>query len=135
MVAAILATPVKQADPAPAIDQAAIGQRWQAAIVAGQWWRDPELSLASLARLLGTNNSALSRALNEGLGVNFNEAINRLRVDAVIAALRQRADTRSVLDIALAEGFNSKASFNRAFKLYTGDTPSAYRARIEQVSD
>ena len=67
MVAATLATPSKQADPAPAIDQAAIGQRWQAAIVAGQWWRDPELSLASLARLLGTNNSALSRALNEAL--------------------------------------------------------------------
>ena len=109
-------------------DQAELGQRWRAAIVAGRWWRDPELSLASLARRLGTNSTALSRAFNEGLGLNFNEVINRLRVEAVVAAMRD-GDEQALLDLALAEGFNSKASFNRAFKLYTGETPTAFRQR------
>lgn len=121
--------------PAAAVsppDLAELGERWRATIVAKQWWRDPELTLASLARRLGTNTSTLSRALNDGLGVNFNEAINRLRIDAVIAAMQGDADT-PVLDLALAEGFNSKASFNRAFKTYTGQTPTEYRRRLAQA--
>lgn len=121
--------------PAPAVappDLAELGERWRATIVARQWWRDPELTLASLARRLGTNTSTLSRALNDGLGVNFNEAINRLRIDAVIAAMQGDTDT-PVLDLALAEGFNSKASFNRAFKTCTGQTPTEYRRRLAQA--
>ena len=125
--------PVPPAPPAAPPDLAELGARWQAAIVANRWWRDPELTLASLARRLGTNTTALSRALNDGLGVNFNEAINRLRIDAVIDAMRGDAST-PVLDLALAEGFNSKASFNRAFKTCTGETPTEYRRRLAQVA-
>ena len=33
----------------------------------------------------------------------------------------------ALLELALAEGFNSKASFHRSFKLYTGKTPSEVR--------
>lgn len=115
--------------PVTAPDPAEQGRRWRAAIIAGQWWRDPELNLAGLARRLGTNTTALSRAFNEGLGVNFNEAINRLRIDAVIAAMENDAST-PVLELAIAEGFSSKASFNRAFKSCTGETPTAYRRRL-----
>jgi AraC-like DNA-binding protein len=105
---------------------AALGAGWRASITAERGWRDPELTVATLARRLGTNTTTLSRALNDGLGVSFTEMINRMRVDAVIVALSQHHD-KPVLDIAMAEGFNSKASFNRAFKLYTGSTPTAYR--------
>lgn len=116
--------------PAVAPNLAELGERWRATITAERWWREPELTLATLARRLGTNTTALSRTLNDGLGLNFNEVMNRLRVDAVVAALGEN-DDRPVLDIALAEGFNSKASFNRAFKLYTGETPTEYRRRIQ----
>jgi len=112
-------------------DQAALGQRWRGAIIDAQWWRDPDLNLAGLAQHLGTNTTALSRAFNDGLGMNFNEVLNRIRVDAVLAALQRDDGGRSVLDIALAEGFNSKASFNRLFKQYTGETPSDYRRRLQ----
>jgi AraC-like DNA-binding protein len=108
---------------------AALGKDWHSTIIEARWWRDPDLTVATLARRLGTNTTTLSRALNEGLGFNFNEMINRLRVDAVVVAL-SRQNEKAVLDIALAEGFNSKASFNRAFKLYTGETPTEYRRRI-----
>lgn len=115
---------------AAAPGQAELGARWRTVIIEKAWWRDPELTLPTLARRLGTNTTALSRAMNEGLGLNFNEVINRLRVDAVIAALHQCDGGQTVLAIALSEGFNSKASFNRVFKLYTGATPSDYRRRL-----
>ncbi len=126
-------SPVQAANPGSrsAPDQATLGQRWRDAIVDAQRWRDPDLNLAGLAQQLGTNTTALSRAFNEGLGMNFNEVLNRIRVDAVVAALQHDDGGRSVLDIALAEGFSSKASFNRVFKQYTGETPSDYRRRLQ----
>jgi AraC-like DNA-binding protein len=129
----VVGYPVQEARPAPlarpVVSQAELGQRWRERIIAEQWWREADLSLATLARRLGTNSSALSKAINEGLGLNFSELLNRIRVDAVLAAFDKAADDQSILDIALAEGFSSKASFNRAFKLYTGATPSEYRRR------
>ena len=123
------AVPVEASVSAPS--QAELGERWRARITEEQWWRDPELTLAATARHLGTNATALSRALNEGLGTNFNEAVNRIRVEAVVRALEHVDEDRSVLDIALQQGFNSKASFNRAFKLYMGETPTEYRKRTQ----
>ncbi len=106
-------------------DWSALGQEFAARTAAGGWWREPELSATDLARRLGTNLNYLSRALNEGLGQNFAEFINRQRVAAACELLRGPGD---ILAIALAVGFGSKASFNRAFKAYAGMTPSAFRS-------
>ena len=112
---------------ASAPDWHAQGQRWHAALCAAQWWRDPDLSLARLARHLGTNTNYLTRALNEGLGRSFNEVVNRLRVDAVRAGLDRGSPGPDLLTLAHDAGFSSKTSFNRLFKRYTGMTPSQYR--------
>ncbi|MEO6075674.1 MAG: AraC family transcriptional regulator, partial [Dokdonella sp.] len=64
----------------PTRDWHAQGQLWLDRTAAELWWRDPDLGLDRLARLLGTNTAYLSRALNEGLGLSFNDAINRMRV-------------------------------------------------------
>lgn len=95
-------------------------------------YADPELSVPKLARLLGTNSAYVSRAFNEGLGANFSTIINRLRSEEVAAAIRLGSDT-DLLTQALASGFSSKASFNRAFKDRFHCSPSAYRR--EQVSN
>jgi AraC-like DNA-binding protein len=121
----IQAMPVVRAKTEP--DWPEQGQRWREAIIVQQLWRDPDLTLALLARRLGTNTSTLSKAINEGLGLNFSELINRIRVDAVIAALEKPGNDGPLLDLAFAEGFSSKASFNRLFKQYSGQTPSEYR--------
>jgi AraC-like DNA-binding protein len=126
------AVPAFSASPATTRDWRLQAQTWQAKIEAQRWWQDPDLTLVKLARKLGTNTSDLSRAINEGLGLNFNELINRLRVDAVKAALltaQPNPAEAGLLDIAFAAGFSSKASFNRSFKLYTGQTPSQYRTQ------
>jgi AraC-like DNA-binding protein len=110
-------------------DWQAIASRWRETLASQAYWRDSELTLAKLARKLGTNTSDLSRAINEGLGMNFNELVNRLRVDSVKAQLASPDEKRTVLDLAFEAGFSSKASFNRSFKLYAGTTPTEFRER------
>ena len=90
-----------------------------------------DLTLAVVARRLGTNTAFLSRALNEGLGINFSTLVNRIRSESVAEAIRSGAGTY-MLTLALDAGFASKASFNRAFSATYGMPPSAYRS---QVSD
>ncbi len=116
-------------------DWQARGAKWRAQLVEAGWWRDPDLTLASLARKLGTNTSDLSRAINEGLGLNFNELINRLRVEDVKTALQSAPSEKTLLEIAVSSGFSSKASFNRSFKLYAFQTPSEYRQSISRLSE
>jgi AraC-like DNA-binding protein len=107
-------------------DWAALGEQWAARVRTEGWWRDPELSLATLAAMLGVNTGYLSRGLNEGLGVNFAAFVNSLRARAVAKALAAgRSD--DLLSLALESGFNSKASFNRAFRAEFGQSPSDYR--------
>ncbi len=113
----------------PPRDWRALGEQWAAMVAAEQWHLDPDLSLAILAQRLGTNTSHLSRAVNEGLGLNFSSFIARMRAQTVAEALRggSKAD---LLDLALDAGFSSKASFNRAFLVTFGQTPSAYRRDV-----
>jgi AraC-like DNA-binding protein len=124
--AAPLPTP-PPAEPSPQRDWSAQAAIWAQEVDAKELWRDPEITLADLARLLATNTTYLSRALNEGLGMTFSTFINSRRVKAVQDKLADASVTDDILTIALAAGFNSKASFNRAFAEIAGSTPSAYR--------
>lgn len=109
-------------------DWESTARAWHARVVAEGWWREPGLSLADVARRLGTNESYVSRAYNQGLGNNFNGAINAIRVEAVQHALLDpAAEPAALLTLALDCGFSSKASFNRVFREHTGASPSAWR--------
>ncbi|MFN5778968.1 MAG: helix-turn-helix domain-containing protein, partial [Novosphingobium sp.] len=107
------------------------GREWAARVQAEGWARDPELTLARLARRLGTNTGYLSRAINQGAGSNFASFVAGLRAEAVAERLRA-GDPADLLTIALEEGFGSKASFNRAFTAALGEAPSAYRRRVSK---
>lgn len=104
-------------------------EQWAAKVAAERWHCDPDLSLAVLAQRLGTNTNHLSRAVNEGLGLNFSSFVGRMRAETVAAALRE-GNKADLLDLALESGFSSKASFNRAFLATFGQTPSAYRRHV-----
>ena len=114
----------------PAKDWKALGERWAKQVEEEGWDQDPELSLPLLARRLGTNTGHLSRAINEGLGVNFSTFVNDLRSRRV-AAMLDAGRSDDLLDLALEAGFSSKASFNRAFASAIGMPPSAYRKRLK----
>ncbi|MEQ1617309.1 MAG: AraC family transcriptional regulator [Terricaulis sp.] len=113
-------------------DWAELGSRWRSRTLAEGWWREPDLSLADLAGRLGTNTAYLSRAVNEGLGINFNEMINRMR--ATEAARLISNSNATLVQIALDAGFSSKATFNRAFRAVHGASPSEFRRLRSQIS-
>lgn len=120
-------------EPAPeARDWVTQGRQWAQLIREKGWARDPDLTLASLARQLGTNTGYLSRAINTGLGTNFAGFIAGLRAEAVAARL-DAGDRQDLLAIALDEGFGSKASFNRTFAAVLGQPPSSYRRKVSKA--
>jgi AraC-like DNA-binding protein len=87
-------------------------------------FQDPELSLAQLAKLLKTNPSIISKVINQGFQLNFNDFINNYRIKAVQEKLLAgELSMQTMLGIAYDCGFNSKATFNRAFKKSTGLSP------------
>lgn len=120
------AEPVTQADVEPR-DWAAEGKQIRARIEAERWYLEPRLAVSDLSRRLGSNESYVSRALNQGLNSSFSALINQLRVKHAQAQLA--ATGESVLTIALESGFNSKATFNRVFREISGITPSAFRSQ------
>jgi AraC-like DNA-binding protein len=89
---------------------------------------EPDLRLNQLAARIGTSPQLLSQYLNEVVGQSFFDYINSRRVVQVQELMHDpaHADT-SLLDLALAAGFNSKTTFNTFFKKSTGMTPSAWR--------
>jgi len=90
---------------------------------------EPELSLADLARKLKIAPPLLSQVINTAFEKNFNDFINAYRVEDFKNRLGN-ADVRhlTLLGVAFDCGFNSKATFNRAFRKHTGQSPSEYGA-------
>lgn len=87
-----------------------------------------ELKLPVLAEKVGLPAHQLSRLINEKFGKTFTDYINELRVHEFIRRLRHaQYQGYSIYGIALDVGFNSKSSFNTAFKKITGKTPSEYK--------
>lgn len=90
-------------------------------------YQNPKLTLAQVAEKMDSTPKMISTIVNSGHGMNFNDYINRFRVDAVKQLIKSgRLESLTLLAIALESGFNSKATFNRAFKKHDGMTPKNY---------
>jgi AraC-like DNA-binding protein len=96
------------------------------AVLAGSLHREAGLTLPMLATQVGAKPNMVSQALNESLGVGFFDYINGHRIEEAKLLLKDE-ENGSILDIAYAVGFNSKSTFNAAFKKHTGQTPSMFR--------
>jgi AraC-like DNA-binding protein len=91
-------------------------------------FKDSLLSLQKLAKLLNVPEKQLSQIINENSGNNFNDFVNKHRIqEAQKLLLTDKSNTFNILNIAYEVGFNSKSTFNTAFKKFTGTTPSLYR--------
>ena len=85
------------------------------------------LMKAELAEMLGVSNPELARLLNERIGMNFFEYVNYFRIkEFVEMAKSNKAGQYTLFGLAQEVGFNSKATFNGAFKKLMGTTPSNY---------
>lgn len=89
---------------------------------------DPTLSLDILAKKLSILPKHLSQIVNEIFNKNFNDFVNQYRVKECINRLKDKSSSgKTILRIAFECGFNTKATFNAAFKKFTGVTPKQFR--------
>ncbi len=89
-------------------------------------YREPDLSLKTLADKLKVSKHQLSEYLNTRENQNFTSYLNGFRIAEAKEKLRTEAD-KSILTVAYEVGFNSKTSFQRVFKQITGVTASEFR--------
>lgn len=91
----------------------------------------PDITLDMLAETLAMPAKDLSMIINRHFHNNFYEFINSYRIEeakGLLADVKNKAKT--ITDIYLEVGFNSKSVFNTFFKKLVGMTPTEYRQRI-----
>jgi len=86
-----------------------------------------ELTLNQLAEDIQIPPRILSQIINENYNQNFQDYINKLRVEESKKYLGDTSNKKTILEILYEVGFNSKSSFNTSFKKHTNLTPTAYR--------
>jgi AraC-like DNA-binding protein len=89
----------------------------------------PDFSLPELANQLKLSVHQLSQAINDGLGKSFFEMTAEHRIHQAKVLLKEKSHIK-VEEIAEEVGYNSKSSFNTAFKKLTGMTPSEWRSTL-----
>ncbi len=93
-----------------------------------KWFKDPELTLGSLAANMKIKPYLLTKCLNTVKQKKFADYINELRVKELQSLLQQPKNEKyTLLSLAFEAGFNSKSSFNRAVKKHLGVSPSELR--------
>ncbi|MBR1482199.1 MAG: helix-turn-helix domain-containing protein [Ruminococcus sp.] len=83
------------------------------------------LSLDDVASSTGISRYYVSHLFKELMDTTFVGYVNELRLNR--AAMLLMTSDSPIIEIAAMSGFNNLSNFNRAFKLYFGKTPSAYR--------
>lgn len=92
-----------------------------------QDYLNPTLSLKEFADAMDLPTRTVSEHINRGMGKTFVDFVNEYRVEAVKQKLGSpQSGMYTILALAYESGFNSKATFNRAFKKFTGKSPTEY---------
>jgi len=107
---------------------ASIARRLDQVMTRDRLFEDPDLSLRDLSDATGVSANHLSETFSRQIGRNFFDYVNGYRISE--ARLLLQNTNRNVLQVALDTGFNSRSTFNAAFKKFVGKTPSAYRKSI-----
>jgi AraC-like DNA-binding protein len=89
-------------------------------------YRDPLLTVETLALMLNVEPRRLSYHLHEHLSTSFPKYISEWRLKSVCLDLKRRPE-ESIFNVALDNGFNSKSNFNALFVKTYGKTPSQFR--------
>ncbi len=130
------ATPVEPVEAAaslsPAEDSDTIA-KVQQLMQENKLYRDANLNLDRLARKAGIPARRISTAINRATAKNVSQYVNDYRI---AEACRLLAETdRSVTEIMLEAGFQTKSNFNREFRRVTDTNPLAWRERNACVDE
>ncbi|MCD8545070.1 MAG: AraC family transcriptional regulator [Sulfurospirillum cavolei] len=89
---------------------------------------DKELSLEELSRIAGFSKFHFHRIFKAVTGENIGDFIARVRL--VYSAWKLKTEPK-ITDVALSCGFETNASFSKAFKNRFGVSPRAYAAQLK----
>ena len=89
---------------------------------------DNSLTVKDLSDQLNMSEKHLSFLINKVLGKHFYDYINHYRIEEAKVLLKDK--DLHIQEIMYKVGFNSKSSFNTAFKKKTQKTPSQFRKPI-----
>ncbi|WND02010.1 helix-turn-helix transcriptional regulator [Temperatibacter marinus] len=110
-----------------------IAKKIKASMQKDQLYLDSTITLSKLAAHIGVSTNHVSQTLNETMSMNFFDYINQWRIEEAKPILL--TGDVSILNIALAVGYNSSSSFYKAFKKETGKTPKSYRSSYKNISE
>ncbi len=93
-----------------------------------QPYLDASLTLQKLGHQLGIPSRELSILINQHIGKHFFDFVNGYRIEKAKELLGNTSlPKKTIQEVMYDVGFNSKNSFNTAFKKHTNSTPSQYR--------
>lgn len=90
-------------------------------------YRDPKISVSSLAEQFRLNTSYLSRQFKQEYGCGVLEYIHKCRVSEAKSLIAQGAELDTV---AIQTGYPSRRALDSAFSRYEGITPRAYQRQL-----
>lgn len=89
-------------------------------------WRQPSLSVESLARMCGSNVPYVINCIKKETGYSANEYINRKRITYVCKRLEENPEM-NLQDVFFEAGYRVRTTAWRNFREIVGVTPSEYR--------
>lgn len=95
-----------------------------------QMFLNPELSLKSLSKAVGTNTVYLSKAINQGYGCSFSVMLANYRMDYIVAKALETGENVETLNEKL--GFWSRSTFYDVFKSRKGASPKRFIESIRE---
>jgi AraC-like DNA-binding protein len=87
---------------------------------------EEDLTLKAVATHFGVSREHLSRAFHRHFGITYQRHVLNKRLDSA-RQLLMNPEGLSLLEIALASGFQSHSSFSRVFRKHVGVTPGQFR--------
>lgn len=84
-----------------------------------------------LAAVSGVSQAHFARAFKAAFGIPPHRYLLTRRIERAAALLRD--SDLPILDIALQTGWNSLGTFGRVFRDVTGESPGAFRARVQAL--
>jgi AraC-like DNA-binding protein len=85
------------------------------------------VTLKKVSELTGLSTTRISSIITDKFEMSFPQYLNLIRITEA-KRLLDESDLK-IIDIAFSTGFNHVSSFNRTFKLISGQTPNEYRKR------
>jgi AraC-like DNA-binding protein len=89
---------------------------------------EPSLTIQELAKQVSIPVRDLSVLINHHMNQHFFDFVNEFRIQKAMQILKDSSKSKhTILEILYEVGFNSKSSFNTAFKKHTNQTPTEFR--------